>query len=206
VGEETLARIDPASNQVSANIDLGKGYMQVKFGNASLWTMGSGSGTIKRVDPQLAKVVEEFSCGRGQDNGMLRGPIEGGLYFFTAVDGMLWVADNKRMSNGKYVLSRYDPNTHERLAKIEADDSNGPPVIWNGAVWLSSMGYLTKVSVQTNHVASRVLLSAPDRGRAFAGSLLTDGDTLWAIDSGSWAYSRVIISRIQTKVPDAGGN
>jgi len=206
IDEETLVRIDPVSNQVSGTIHLGKGYMQVKFGNASVWTMGSENGTIKRIDPQLAKVVEEFSVGHAQENGILKGPLKGGLYFFTAADGMLWVANSKTMSSGKYVLSRFDPKTHESLSKIEADDASGAPVIWNGALWLSGMGYLTKVSLETNHVAARVLLTAPGNGRPTGGTLLSDGDTLWSIDSGRWAYSRVVISRIQTKVPGADGN
>jgi len=206
IRQETLARIDPLSNQVSGTIDLGKGYMEVKFGNASVWTIGLESGTIKRIDPQLAKVAEEFSAGPAQDTSILKSLFQGGIYLFTAADGMLWVANNKRMSNGKYVLSRFDPKTHERLSKIEADDAYGAPVIWNGALWLSGMGYLTKVNLETNHIAERVVLAASDDGRAVSGTLMTDGHTLWAVDTGSWAYSKVVISCIQAKVSDSGGN
>jgi hypothetical protein len=147
--------------------------------------------------------VEEFSAGRSQENGLLKGPIAGGLYFFTAADGMLWIVNNKKTSNGTYVFSRFDPKTHERVAKIEADDSNGVPVIWDDSVWLPGLGYLIKVNSQTNHVSARLLLPAVNGGRPLKSStmpgLLTDGKTLWAVNSGTWAYSPVTISRIQKK-------
>jgi len=68
------------------------------------------------------------------------------------------------------------------------------------------MGYLTKVNLETNHIAERVVLAASDDGRAVSGTLMTDGHTLWAVDTGSWAYSKVVISCIQAKVSDSGGN
>jgi YVTN family beta-propeller protein len=212
-----LVRIDPGTNQVSATIELGKGFWQdLKIADGSIWAMGLENGVVKRVDPHSNKVVDEFSAGKEQQNSFFKSPFKGGLYSFSVGEGALWVADRK--DTGKYILSRIDPKTHELVATIEMDDSNGAPVFWNSYGWVSSTGYLeaghfiTKINLKTNRVAGRIFLPAWKGGGAYkvffkvgseAPVLLVGKDSLWAISTSAGGRGApLIIHRVQAKQPE----
>jgi YVTN family beta-propeller protein len=211
-----LVRIDPSTNQVSATIELGKGFWQdLKLGDGSIWAMGLENGVVKRVDPHSNKVVDEFTAGEAQQNSFFKSPFKGGVYSVSVGEGAVWVADRK--DTGKYILSRIDPKTHGLVAKIEMDDSNGAPVFWNGYGWVSSTGYLeaghfiTKINLRTNQVAGRIFLPAWKSGGAYkfffkVGSdppvLLVGEDSLWAVSTTVGGRGApVIIHRVQAKQP-----
>jgi len=204
----TLLRIDPKGGQM-VEIEPGKGYwIGPVFAEDAAWIMEQEKGIIKKIDLQSNKIVDEFSAGKAQQNSMLKAQFVGGSYSFTAGAGSLWVADRK-FNNGKYLLSRIDPKTHERIAKIEIDDSQGAPVFWNGFLWTSTYGdhltghSLTKINPKTNHVANQVFLPAAQGGFLCRGSmppgLLADDNSLWAFSPGTCAAAHITISRIQQK-------
>jgi len=108
-------------------------------------------------------------------------------------------------------LSRFDPKTHERISKLEIDDSKNAPVFWNGYGWLSTAGYhlsgnfITKIDPRTNHVAGQILLPTEhgkttfsDRG-SMPAVLLAGEDSLWSLSEGSSRFSGLLIRRIQLK-------
>lgn len=200
-----LVRIDPATNQVSAMIELGKGFWQdLKIADGAVWAMGVENGKVERVDPQSNKVVDEFSVGPPQKNGLFTMVLEGGSYYSSVADGMLLVADSKDISSGKYTLFRIDPRTHERVAKIEIDNANGVPVFWNGYVWLATtlntVHVITKIDPKVNRVARQI--SLPGRRDAVApSSLLADENSLWDFTLG-YGSAPIIVRRIQAKAAE----
>lgn len=195
----TLLRIDPKNGQV-VEIDLGKGLWvePPKFDDDAAWVIETLKGTIKKIDLQSNKVVDEFSASNAQ---------QGGAYMFTLGAGSLWVGNQY---GRKYLLSHFDIKTHELIARIEINDSQGAPVFWNGYVWISTYGshmeghFITKVNPKTNHVANQVFLPV-NKGRFFCrGSmparLVADDDSLWAVNPGSCGGTApVAIYRIQAK-------
>jgi virginiamycin B lyase len=211
-----LVRIDPATNQVSVTIELGKGFwLDLKISDGAVWAMGEESGIVKRVDPQSNKVVDEFTVGSPQKNGIFTIPFVGGSYYFSFGDRMLWVVDSKDTSSGyKCVLSRIDPKTHERIAQIEIDDSNGTPVFWHGYVWLATArdnaaGHvITKINPKTNRVVGQVVLPTWSggfvrRGSLAPPSLLADENSLWDF-TPRYENAPIIVRRIQAKPTEVG--
>jgi hypothetical protein len=208
-----LVRIDPGTNQVSATIELGKGFwLGLKIADGAVWAVGEENGIVKRLDPQSNKVVDEFSVGRPQKNGLFTMVLEGGSYYFAVGDGTLWVADSQSMSTGKYVLSRIDPKTHERVAQIEIDDSQGAPAFWNGFGWVSMASgnsrlghFITKIDLKTNRAAGQIFL--PASGRLFnrgasPAILLADENSLWSLSRGFNGDS--VVRRLQAKPKEPG--
>jgi len=205
----TLFRINPSTNQVTATIELGKGYWQpLQIADGSIWTIGEDSGIVKRVDPQSNKVVDEISTGRRQTTSLLKEPFKGGIYYFAVGEGTLWVADSKNLSSGEYILWRFDLKTHDRTAQVEVDHSYAAPVIWNGYVWLSKPvnhlagHYIVEVSTKTNRVERSLWLPAA-QGHFFArGSfppvLVAGENALWAFSPGN-GHEPTIVRYIQAK-------
>ncbi len=207
-----LVRIDPSTNQVSATIELGKGFWRgLEIADGAVWAVGAENGIVKRLDPQSNKVVDEFAVGSPQKNGIFTAPFVGGSYYFSFGDGMLWVVNSKDTSSGfKCVLSRIDPKTHERIASIEFDECNSAPVFWHGYVWLPidrNVVAITKIDPKTNGVG-RILLPLGLYGSVRRNSLgpsrlLADQNSLWDF---TWRYGSapIIVRRIQAKPKEAG--
>jgi virginiamycin B lyase len=207
-----LVRIDPATNQVSATIELGKGFwLDLKIAEGAVWAMGEENGIMKRVDPRSNKVVDEFSIGAPQKNGFFTIPFVGGSYSFSLGDGMLWVVNSKDTSSGyKCVLSRVDPKTHEHTAIIEFDDCNSAPVFWHGYVWLPidrNDVAITKIDPKTNRVG-RIFLPLGSYGSVRRNSLgpsrlLADENSIWDFTL-RYGSAPIIVRRIQAKPKEAG--
>lgn len=205
----TLTKIDPSNNQITGTVELGKMFWQnVKAVDGSVWAMGEEKSVVKRIEPNSSKIVDDFSIGANQHNGMFS--LNMGMFVFSVGEGFLWVADDK-FQQGKYTLSRVNPNTHESSTKLQVDGSHGASVFWNGSGWLSTVGYhlyghfITKFDPSTNRIEAKVPLPIEHGSTTFSdrGSLppllLADEDSLWAFSKGSNAYSRLLIRRIQRK-------
>jgi DNA-binding beta-propeller fold protein YncE len=204
----TLLRINPDTNKIAATIQVGKGFWDpVQVGDGAVWVMGLESGLVKRVDPQLNQIVDEFSIGPKQHNGVFS--LKTGMYGFSVGEGSLWVVDLKTglRDYGKYTLFRINLKTHELVATIMVEDSIGPPVFWNGSVWVSTLGsstrghLVTEIDPATNKVLGTLFLPRTTAGGQGASPavVLAGDDSLWAFSEGSWAYSHLLIRRIELK-------
>ena len=60
---EELYRIDPATNQVSATIDLHARPRSLASGEGSVWVFNSGDGTVDRIDGKTGKVLATIETG-----------------------------------------------------------------------------------------------------------------------------------------------
>jgi DNA-binding beta-propeller fold protein YncE len=200
----TLLRVDPKSNQATATIAVGRVFWnQIEIADGAVWVMGQESGLVKRIDPQSNKVVDEFSAGPPQHNGVFTAPFKGGNYSFSVGRGGLWVVDRK--FNGSATMWRIDPRTHERIASITVDRFADAPAFWNGFVWMSTWPpAITKIDPQTNQPVGLILL--PSVGRTSFSprgteqpKLLSGDDSLWTFSEGATAFSGLLIRRIQLK-------
>ncbi len=221
----TLLRINPATNEIAASIQAGKGFWDpVQVDEGAVWLMGLENGAVKRVDPQLNQIVDEFSIGPKQHNGAFS--LKTGLYGLSVGEGSLWAAFFKPgwADYGKYTLFRVNPKTHETVATIMAEDaiganvhwtvniegSFGPiglPAFWNGSVWVSTLGssargqLVTEIDPASNKVSGDLSLPRTTaRGQwACTTVLLAGGDSLWAFSGDLGTHAHFLIHRIERK-------
>ena len=204
----TLLRINPDTNEIAATIQVGKGFWDpVQVGDGAVWVMGLENAVVKRVDPQLNQIVDEFSIGPKQHNGVFS--LKTGMYALSDGEGSLWAVDLKTglRDYGKSTLFRINPKTHELVATIMVENSIGPPVFWNGSVWVSTLGssarghLVTEIDPATNKVLRSLFLPVTTVGGqgSSPATLLAGDDSLWAFSSGAWRFSHVLIRRIEPK-------
>ena len=60
----TLARIDPATNSVVAEIYVPSGSYGIAFGDGAIWVTSTSRDNVTRVDPQTNLIVETISVGK----------------------------------------------------------------------------------------------------------------------------------------------
>jgi DNA-binding beta-propeller fold protein YncE len=58
-----IMKVDPASNQIAAQIPVGKNPRFATSGAGAVWTLNQGDGTLSRVDTRSAKVVAVIPAG-----------------------------------------------------------------------------------------------------------------------------------------------
>jgi hypothetical protein len=183
-GENVVARIDPATNEVTDRIPVDGLPEWVAMGDGSLWI--GLPGAVQRVDPETGQVVTE-----------IRGA--GGPLTFT--DGSVWAVASATS------IARIDPSTNQIVATVALDLPGGAYIIAGpagtaGAVWViaaldsdaagMASGQLLRIDPNTNSVVARIDL-------AVASSALAVGDgAAWV---ARWGADRTYLTRI-----DAGTN
>jgi streptogramin lyase len=121
-----LARLDPASGDVTARISLGGRPWGVATGEGAVWVGNESDGTVTRVDPSTNKVawqvtLTEGSFGNASPVGVAAG------------DGSVWVADNA--SDKAW---RLDPATGAVRSIAHVGDAHEFVGVGEGGVWVSS--------------------------------------------------------------------
>jgi hypothetical protein len=182
-GENVVARIDPASNEVTERIPVDGLPEWVAMGDGSLW-IGLPS-AVQRIDPETGQVVAEI---RGAG-----GPL-------TITGGSVWA-----VASGTSI-ARIDPSTNQIVATVALDLLGGyiiaGPVGTGDGVWViaaldsdaagMATGQLLRIDPNTNSVVARIDL-------AVASSALAVGDgAAWV---ARWGADRTYLTRI-----DAGTN
>jgi YVTN family beta-propeller protein len=61
--DDTLVRINPGTNSVTARIRVGRAPLGVAVGAGSVWVANSGDGTVSRIDPRNNKVRATLAVG-----------------------------------------------------------------------------------------------------------------------------------------------
>jgi streptogramin lyase len=140
-----LYRIDPATNEVTARIDVGQescGTPGIGFGR--VWALGCDPGTANNlvvVDPSTNQVV----------GGLPYGGLTLGFG-----DGDVWAP------------FRIDPETLEAGPKIHAD--GGDVVFGGGSVWVAdgNQGIVSQVDPRTGRVVATLPAGLPQTGESYA--------------------------------------
>ncbi|WP_448585104.1 Vgb family protein [Thermaurantiacus sp.] len=143
-----IARIDPASNTVTAEVVVAPGTAFLAFGFGALWAVSSGERVLQKVDPALNRVVGRVALGQAPG-------------FLAAGEGAVWVQEQ-----GDGTVARVDPDRLEVTgrSKVAQSLAYGDIDTGGGAVWLRTTEDQTLVVIDPGSLAVRARL-----GRA-AGS------------------------------------
>lgn len=158
-----LVRIDPTTNEATANIALGTGFANgLGLAGGRLWMFQQSAGEVVGVDPATAKIVASVKLGQDGDG------------FWVGDDAAWMITDGK--------LVRIDAATSEVLSfSLDASCDISGAASGGGVVWLgSASGGLCKVDATTGVVTAR----GTGAGRGI-GLTIVDG-SLWlvSVDDG----------------------
>jgi DNA-binding beta-propeller fold protein YncE len=141
-----LARVDPATNRVTARIPVRPHSFCAAFGFDSVWTASTtdgtpeGAGSVQRVDPRTESVVATIPVGRGPR-------------FLAAGAGGVWTLDQ-----GDGTVSRVDPVRNALAAAIptEVPGTGGDIAVGAGRVWVrAKRTALSVIDPATGRVTAR---------------------------------------------------
>lgn len=186
----SLLRIDPASNQLVAEIDGCAGELAVGAGAVWTWNLGEDQGAaLCRIDPTTNELVATIDL----PDGTL-GPMVGS-------DEAIWIShlvvpEGGQFEDASRSILRIDPETNEIVARIPADvctltDADCTPT-WGtageGAVWFEGfrLGETVRVDPSINRATTiRTGAScglAAGEGWAWVGVRSSDGPTdVWNV-------------------------
>jgi YVTN family beta-propeller protein len=139
--DNSVSRIDPATNQVMATIPVGRAPSGLAVGAGAVWVPRHSDGTVVRIDPATNQVMATIPVG----------PAPGAV---TVAGGVVWVA----LPNGG--LGRIDPASNRSTVVRIPRCCDGELAAGQGALWVANRGdgTLVRVDAATGRVAARVLL------------------------------------------------
>lgn len=137
-----ISRIDPATNEVVATIDVTPGTFFLAYGLDALWAVNSGENLLQKIDPATNEVVGSVKLGKQPG-------------FLAAGEGAVWVQEQ-----GDGTVARVDPETLEVTSRTEVGDTllYGDIDTGDGKVWLRTTEDQTFVVIdaQTGEILARV--------------------------------------------------
>ncbi|HYT78324.1 MAG TPA: DUF5074 domain-containing protein [Actinomycetota bacterium] len=156
--DSTVSRVDPATNEVTATIEVvGGGYLEIAAGEGGIW-VASEAGAVRRIDPATNEVVATIPA---------RHPSE-----IIAGAGAVWVSNYDRGT-----VTKIDPETNTVVDTIAVSgvDPHGL-AIEGGSVWVMNdlKGSIDRIDPATDAVVPAV------RG-VMAGQLAAGAGSVWAM-------------------------
>ncbi|MGH2672932.1 MAG: hypothetical protein ACRDHC_08145 [Actinomycetota bacterium] len=171
-GDATLVRIDPATEEILARIDLGDipvapyegelvlpyADLQVEADASAVWVLATRTEELIRVDPVTNSVVARIPVPAGQ--------------VMDAGAGAIWVTQ----FNGS--VMRVDPVSDDIVARIRTGPRPLGVHASAGAVWVVDdvAGTLTRIDPATNDVVAKVRT-----GANLARGVAADRSAAWAV-------------------------
>jgi virginiamycin B lyase len=174
-GDNTLLRIDVATGELVATIDLPFASIpdesSVAVGDDGVWMLSTGAQPdLVRIDPATNEVADNF-------------PAPHGATAVRAGDGSLWIT---RAGTGQ--LLRVDPATGEELAEIDIAPESIFLAYGEGGVW--TMGSATGEVVHVDPATNSVVATIPTGGQVEGGDIAVGGGYVWA------RISEVLVAQI----------
>ena len=174
---DTLLRIDPRTGEVAAEIEVGRGAMDVAAngGSGDVWVAFGGGYEAKklsRVDPETERVVAEIPIAAQARYG--------GAWTVAAGEGAVWA---QSADGGE--LFKVDPATNEVVAERDLGDYSDGLAVYGGAVW--SVNQVTvgtrlyRVDPRTTRVVASEHGPDPSEGGfgGLYGQLVAGGGFVW---------------------------
>jgi YVTN family beta-propeller protein len=160
--QSTVQRIDPATNEVTDRIPVGKQGFGIVTSGDSVW-VSTQKGTVARIDPESRTVTATLSVGT-----------QGGS--IVGAEGFVWV------NSGRNVV-QIDPVTNRATRRLGLGDFVGRDLAYGaGSLWVTSTNdELLRVDLSTGQ--SRLIEDVD------ATSVTVAGDLVWA--SGATGYTRL---------------
>lgn len=207
----TLDRIDPATGEVVAGIDLDTVAWDLEAADGSIWASLRSGGTVVRIDPATNAVVAEIAAGAGTMSGLASTP--GTVWvaseddiavvgidtssndvsavialplvpkYLVAADDALWVSTSDRK------VFRIDLGTNEVGPPIDINDLPLQLSVADGYIWVAgeSDGILTRIDPATSET-TELQLTAGTYAAEPVGSLLWipdyTGTEIYFLDPG----------------------
>jgi virginiamycin B lyase len=166
----TLARFDPETNHVVAEIYVAPGSYGLAFGEDAVWVTSTDRSTVARVDPHTNLVVDTIAVGPAPR-------------FIAVGGGAVWT-----LNQGDGSVSRIDPKTNKVAATIEVGvpGPGGDIAVGEGSVWVTSFEYpLSRIDPSTNAVVQQFFGKGGDAVRVGLGSVWLsniEAGNVWRID------------------------
>ncbi len=166
----TLARIDPATNAIVAEIYVPSGSYGLAFGEGALWVTSTAHDSVTRVDPDTNLVVETIPVGKAPR-------------FVAAGLGAVWT-----LNQGDGSVSRIDPKINKVVATIEVGVPGGGGEIaaGEGSVWVTAFQFpLSRIDPISNTVVQQFFGEGGDAVRVGLGSVWLSNlraGNVWRID------------------------
>jgi len=176
----TLARFDPDTNVIVAEIYVAPGSYGLAFGEDAVWVTSTERGIVSRVDPHTNLVAETITVGPQPR-------------FVAAGAGSVWT-----LNQGDGSVSRIDPKTNKVTATIEVGvpGPGGDIAVGEGSVWVTSFEFpLSRIDPSTNAVVQQFYGKGGDAVRVGLGSVWLsnlEAGTVWRIDP----------KRVEATLPD----
>ena len=166
----TVARFDPATNKVVAEVYVSPGSYAAAFGEDALWITSTEKNLVTRVDPHTNLAIETISVGPAPR-------------FLAIGEGSVWT-----LNQGDGSVSRIDPKTNKVVATIEVGvpGEGGDIAVGEGSVWVTSFDFpLSRIDPASNKVVQQFVGEGGDAVRVGQGSIwLTNlkGQKVWRLD------------------------
>jgi virginiamycin B lyase len=166
----TLARYDPATNALVAEIYVAAGSYGLAFGDDAVWVTSTDGNVVTRVDPHTNLVVETIPVGKAPR-------------FIAAGAGGVWT-----LNQGDGSVSRIDPKTNKVAATIEVGvpGGGGDIAVGEGSVWVTAFEYpLSRIDPSTDTVVQQFYGKGGDAVRVGLGSIWLsnlEAGNVWRID------------------------
>jgi YVTN family beta-propeller protein len=176
----TLARFDPATNALAAEIYVPSGSFGMAFGEGAVWVTSTEHSTVARVDPRTNLVVENIPVGKAPR-------------FIAAGGGAVWTLNQEDGS-----VSRIDPKTNKVVATIEVGipGGGGEIAFGEGSLWVTAFQFpLSRIDPATNTVAQQFFGEGGDAVRVGLGSV-------WLSNLRAGNVWRLDPRRIEATLPD----
>lgn len=166
----TLARVDPDTNKIAAEIYVAPGSYCAVFGEDAVWVTSTERNLVTRVDPRTNLVVESIPVGKAPR-------------FLSVGEGAVWTLNQKDGS-----VSRIDPKTNKVVATIEVGvpGRGGDIAVGEGSVWVTAFSFpISRIDPASNKVVQQFAGEGGDAIRVGLGSVwlphLKTGK-LWRLD------------------------
>lgn len=134
---DKVARIDPKTNSVAAQVDVPAGSHTVDFGEGAVWVTQSKGNLLSRLDPKKNVVTDRIEVGPQPR-------------FLTIGEGFVWT-----LNQGDGTVSKVDPKTRKVVATIQVGIPGGGGEIsaGGGAVWVTVFQIpISRIDAKTNKV------------------------------------------------------
>lgn len=159
--EDTISRIDPVDNQVTATTDIGDAddrAVRLAAGEGALWITvrdesGEDDDAVLRIDPSTNEVVDRISVGL-DPNGV------------SAAEGAVWVANS-----GDDTVSRIDPDTNQVTDTVGVGAEPVAVAVGEGAVWVANRNGRTvsRIDPAINEVTDTITVGNSPSGGGVVG-------------------------------------
>ena len=166
----TLARFDPATNGVVAEIYVPDGSYGIAFGEGAVWVTSTDHDSVARVDPNTNLIAETIAVGKAPR-------------FIATGAGAVWT-----LNQGDGSVSRIDPKTNKVIATIEVGvpGPGGDIAVGEGSVWVTAFEFpLSRIDPTTNSVVQQFFGKGGDAVRVGLGSVWLsnlEAGNVWRID------------------------